>query len=145
MSIIPHWLVLQFTFRVLFTFPFLYQNLIGLLPKLVSSIWTNQITWSFPIFHFVLYLDHLILYEYHKSFYSIFIKQVVWGFFIFSKNYSSSPFPFRHSFVFHAAMAEWLSCSARTKKVLCSSLGAIRHGMTLDKSLTAICLGSPLQ
>ncbi len=38
----------------------------------------------------------------------------------------------------------WLSgCLARTAKVLCSNFGATRHGMTLEKSLTAVCLGSP--
>ncbi len=39
-------------------------------------------------------------------------------------------------------MAEWLSCSARTTKVMYSSLDATSHEMTLDKSLTAVCLGS---
>ena len=36
-----------------------------------------------------------------------------------------------------AAMVEWLRCSARIHKVLCSNLSNITHGMTLDKSLTA--------
>ncbi len=40
------------------------------------------------------------------------------------------------------AANEHLSCLPRTTKVLCSNLGAIRHIMTLDKSLTAVCLGS---
>ena len=35
-------------------------------------------------------------------------------------------------------MVEWLRCSARTHKVLCSNLGIISYGMTLDKSLTAV-------
>jgi hypothetical protein len=38
-------------------------------------------------------------------------------------------------------MAERLCCSARTTKVLYSNLGAIKYRMTLDKSLTAVCLG----
>jgi hypothetical protein len=42
-----------------------------------------------------------------------------------------------------AAMAEWLYCLARTIKVLCSNLGTTTDGMTLDKSLTAVCLESP--
>ncbi len=40
-------------------------------------------------------------------------------------------------------MTEWLSCSARTTKVLCSNLSTTRYTMTLDKSLMAIHLGSP--
>ncbi len=40
-------------------------------------------------------------------------------------------------------MAEWLCCLARTTEVLCSNLGAHRHRMTLDKSLTPVCLRSP--
>jgi hypothetical protein len=40
-------------------------------------------------------------------------------------------------------MAEWLCCLPRTIKVLWSNLGATRRRMTLDKSLTAVCLGSP--
>jgi hypothetical protein len=44
-----------------------------------------------------------------------------------------------------AAMTEWLSCSTHTHKVLCSNLGTTSHRMTLDKSLTAICLGSPVR
>ena len=36
-----------------------------------------------------------------------------------------------------AAMGEWLHCSARIHKVLCSNLSIIIHRMTLDKSLTA--------
>jgi hypothetical protein len=44
-----------------------------------------------------------------------------------------------------AAMDEWLSFSAHTAKVLCSSLDATTHRMTLDKSLTAICFGSPVR
>jgi hypothetical protein len=36
-----------------------------------------------------------------------------------------------------AAMAEWLRCSTRIHKVLCSNLSITIHGMTLDKSLTA--------
>ena len=39
--------------------------------------------------------------------------------------------------MFEAAMVDWLRCSTRIHKVLCSSLGIIIHGMTLDKSLTA--------
>ena len=34
-------------------------------------------------------------------------------------------------------MVEWLSCSTRMHQVLCSNLGIIIYGMTLDKSLTA--------
>ena len=34
-------------------------------------------------------------------------------------------------------MVEWLSCLIRMHMVLCSNLGIILHGMTLDKSLTA--------
>ena len=34
-------------------------------------------------------------------------------------------------------MAEWLRCSTRIHKVLCSNLSITIHGMTLDKSLTA--------
>jgi hypothetical protein len=44
-----------------------------------------------------------------------------------------------------AAMAEWLSYSTRSTRVLCLNLDAIRHGITLDRSLTAICLGSPVR
>ncbi len=40
-------------------------------------------------------------------------------------------------------MAEWLSCSARTPKVLCSNLGATCHGVTLGKLLTAIASDHP--
>jgi hypothetical protein len=47
------------------------------------------------------------------------------------------------SLYIRAAMAEWLSCLACTNKALCLNLGATRHRMTLDKSLTAICLGLP--
>ena len=32
---------------------------------------------------------------------------------------------------------EWLRCSTRIHKILCSNLSVIIHGMTLDKSLTA--------
>ena len=39
-----------------------------------------------------------------------------------------------------AAMVGWLSCSTRIHKVLCSYLGIIIYGMTLDKSLTVGCL-----
>jgi ABC-type molybdenum transport system ATPase subunit/photorepair protein PhrA len=46
---------------------------------------------------------------------------------------------------FRAAMAEWLRCSAHIHKVLCSNLGTISYGMTLDKSLAAVCLGSPVR
>jgi hypothetical protein len=35
-----------------------------------------------------------------------------------------------------------LFCLARTNKVLCSNFDTARHRMTLDKSLTAVCLGS---
>ncbi len=42
-----------------------------------------------------------------------------------------------------AAMAEWLCCLARNIKVLCANFGATRHRMNLDKSLVAVCLGSP--
>jgi hypothetical protein len=42
-----------------------------------------------------------------------------------------------------AIMAEWLCCLSLTTKVLCSNLGTTRHRMTLDKSLTVVCLGSP--
>jgi hypothetical protein len=41
-----------------------------------------------------------------------------------------------------AAMAERLCYLARTTKLLCWNLGATRHRMTLDKPLTAVCLGS---
>ena len=34
-------------------------------------------------------------------------------------------------------MVEWLRCSTRIRKILCSNLSIIIHGMTLDKSLTA--------
>ncbi len=40
-------------------------------------------------------------------------------------------------------MAEWLCCLTRTTKVRCPNLGATRHGMSLDKLLTAVCRGSP--
>ena len=33
-------------------------------------------------------------------------------------------------------MVEWLRCSTRIHKVLCSNLSITIHGMTLDKSLT---------
>ena len=36
-----------------------------------------------------------------------------------------------------AAMVEWLRCSTRIHKVLCSNLSITIRGMTLDKSLTA--------
>ena len=36
-----------------------------------------------------------------------------------------------------AAMVEWLRCSTRIHKVLCSNLSITIHGMTLNKSLTA--------
>jgi hypothetical protein len=39
-------------------------------------------------------------------------------------------------------MVEWLCSLARATKVLCSSLGATRDKMILDKSLTIVCLGS---
>jgi hypothetical protein len=42
-----------------------------------------------------------------------------------------------------AAMAEWLCYLARTTKALPLNLGATRHRTTLDKSLMAVCLGSP--
>ena len=32
-------------------------------------------------------------------------------------------------------MVEWLHCSTRIHKILCSNLSIIIHGMTLDKSL----------
>ena len=35
------------------------------------------------------------------------------------------------------AMVEWLHCSTRIHKVLCSNLSISIHGMTLDKSPTA--------
>ena len=35
-------------------------------------------------------------------------------------------------------MVEWLRCSIRIHKILCSNLDIIIHGMTLDKSLTAM-------
>ena len=31
------------------------------------------------------------------------------------------------------AMVEWLRCSTRVYNILCSNLGCIIHGMTLDK------------
>ena len=34
-------------------------------------------------------------------------------------------------------MVEWLRCSTRIHKILCSNLSVIFHAMTLDKSLTA--------
>ena len=34
-------------------------------------------------------------------------------------------------------MIEWLRCSTRIHKILCSNLSIIIHGMTLDKSLKA--------
>ena len=34
-------------------------------------------------------------------------------------------------------MVEWLRCSTRIYKILCSNVSIIIHGMTLDKSLTA--------
>ena len=34
-------------------------------------------------------------------------------------------------------MVQWLRCSTRIQKVLCSNLSITIHGMTLDKSLTA--------
>jgi hypothetical protein len=40
-------------------------------------------------------------------------------------------------------MAEQLCRLACTTKALCSSLGATRYRMTLDKSITAVCLRSP--
>ena len=36
-----------------------------------------------------------------------------------------------------AGVVEWLCCSTRIHKILCSNLGIITHGMILDKSLTA--------
>jgi hypothetical protein len=42
-----------------------------------------------------------------------------------------------------AAMIEWLCCLARTTEVLCFNLGATRHRINLEKSLTAVYLGSP--
>ncbi len=44
-----------------------------------------------------------------------------------------------------AAMAEWLNCLTHTQKVLYTNLGATRHRITLDKLLTAVCLGSPVR
>ena len=41
-------------------------------------------------------------------------------------------------------MAEWLRYPTHIHKIVCSNLGAIRHRITLDKLLTAICLGSPV-
>ena len=35
------------------------------------------------------------------------------------------------------ATVEWLRCSTRIHKILCSDLSILIHGMTLDKSLTA--------
>ncbi len=53
------------------------------------------------------------------------------------------------SLTFHpirrATMAKWLSCWTHNTKVLCSNLVAPRHGMTVDKSLTAICVESPVR
>ncbi len=40
-------------------------------------------------------------------------------------------------------MGEWLCYFARTTKVLYSNLSVTGHRMTLCKSLTAVCLGSP--
>ena len=37
-----------------------------------------------------------------------------------------------------AAMVEWLRCSTRNHKLLCSNLSITIHGMTLDKSLTQV-------
>ena len=36
-----------------------------------------------------------------------------------------------------AAMVEWLRCSTRIRRIPCSNLSIIIHGMTLNKSLTA--------
>ncbi len=44
--------------------------------------------------------------------------------------------------VLDTAMTDWLCCLTRTTKVRYSNLGATGHEMTLDKSLTAVCLGS---
>ena len=41
-------------------------------------------------------------------------------------------------------LAEWLSCSTRTTKVLCFNLSATNFEMMLNKSLTAGCFGSPV-
>ena len=40
-------------------------------------------------------------------------------------------------YLHRAAMVEWLRCSTRIHKVLCSKLSIAIHGMTMDKSLTA--------
>ena len=37
-----------------------------------------------------------------------------------------------------AAVVEWLRCSTRIHKILCSNLSIVAHRMTLDKSLTAM-------
>jgi hypothetical protein len=39
-------------------------------------------------------------------------------------------------------MAKWLCCLARSNKQMCPNLRATRHVMTLDRLLTAVCLGS---
>ncbi len=44
--------------------------------------------------------------------------------------------------VIDTAMTDWLCCLARTTKVRYSNLGATRYGITFDKSLRAVCLGS---
>jgi hypothetical protein len=40
-------------------------------------------------------------------------------------------------------MTEWLCSLSRSTKVLCLNIGATRHRMTLEKSLTAVCLKLP--
>jgi hypothetical protein len=62
------------------------------------------------------------------------------------RSYLSDKYSFCFSCLWHihqAAMTKWLSCLARTTKVLWSNFVIIRHGMTLDKSLTTVCIGSP--
>jgi hypothetical protein len=40
--------------------------------------------------------------------------------------------------IYKTAMTEWLCCLARTTKILYPNLDATKHGMTLDKSRTAV-------
>ncbi len=62
-----------------------------------------------------------------------------------SNSFADRKLAFHHgsSYQRSAAMPEWLCSLACTTKVLCSNLGAPRHRMTLDKSVTAVCLGLP--
>ena len=55
------------------------------------------------------------------------------GFYALDKEYASD----NVKYTTKGPIVQWLRCSTRIHKILCSNLSIIIHGMTLDKSLTA--------